>query len=71
MVAQGPGFELAVGAPKNLAAEGCGFVPSLMQGIGEYDLAAVQAGQLFFGDRSGDLSKSRPAALYPFPLVQK
>jgi hypothetical protein len=39
-----------------------------MQNMGEYDLVAIRNGQLFFGDRSGDLSKARPDKLTPYPL---
>ena len=65
------GCKLAVGAVKALVSEPCGFVPSQMQAMGEYDLVAIKGGQLFFGERSGDLTKERPKALYPFPLVRR
>lgn len=67
----GMGCKLEVGAPKVLLAEPCGFVPSQMQAMGEYDLVMLKNGQLFFGDRSGDLTKARPTALTPYPLVRK
>lgn len=64
------GCKLKVGVVKALVSEPCGFVPSQMQAMGEYDLVAIRNGQLFFGERSGDLSKERPKLLYPFPLVR-
>ena len=67
----GMGCTLMVGEAKDLTTEGCGFVPSLMSAMGEYDLVAVRDGQLFFGDRSGDLTKARPTALTPYPLVRR
>lgn len=65
------GCKLVVGVAKALVSEPCGFVPSQMQAMGEYDLVAIKNGKLFFGERSGDLTKERPKALYPFPLVRK
>ena len=65
------GCALKVRVVKPLTSEPCGFVPSLMQAMGEYDLVAVKSGQLFFGDRSGDLTKARPTALYAFPLIKR
>ena len=62
------GCRLRQGQPLPLVQQGCGFVPSLMQNMGEYDLVAIRNGQLFFGDRSGDLSKTRPDKLTPYPL---
>ena len=67
----GMGCTLKVGESKALVSEPCGFVPSQMQAMGEYDLVAIKDGQFFFGERAGDLTKARPTALYPFPLVQK
>lgn len=67
----GMGCTLKVGEPKALVSEPCGFVPSQMQAMGEYDLVAIKGGQFFFGERSGDLTKARPTALYPFPLVKQ
>ena len=65
------GCTLESGVTKALTNEGCGFVPPLMQAMGEYDLVAIKDGQLFFGDRSGDLTKARPMALGAFPLVRQ
>lgn len=67
----GMGCTLEVGTAKSLVSDACGFVPPLMQAMGEYDLVKINNGQLFFGERSGDLTKARPTALYPFPLAQK
>lgn len=65
------GCTLEQGKALSLVSQGCGFVPGLMQAMGEYDLVAFKDGGLYFGDRAGDLSKARPAALTPYPLVRK
>lgn len=65
------GCTLEEGVVKHLVDEGCGFLPPLMQVMGEYDLVAFRDDRLFLGDRSGDLSKARPTALTPFPLVRQ
>lgn len=65
------GCTLQQGTPLALTTSGCGFVPSLMQNMGEYDLMALKDGQLFLGDRSADLSKARPAKLTPYPLLRQ
>lgn len=65
------GCKLEQGVTKSLVSEGCGFLPPLMQAMGEYDLVALKDGQLFFGDRTGDLTKARPTKLTPFPLVKQ
>ena len=65
------GCALALGTAKSLVSEGCGFMPPLMQAMGEYDLVLLKDGQFFFGDRAGDLTKARPEALYPYPLVKR
>ena len=65
------GCTLRPGQPVSLTVQGCGFVPSLMQAMGEYDLVLVKDVQLFFGDRSGDLSKARPDKLTPFALRRR
>lgn len=62
------GCRLQRGQETLLLNSGCGFVPGLMQAMGEYDVVAVVQGQLFFGDRAGDLTKARPAKLTPYPL---
>lgn len=67
----GMGCALEEGVVKHLVDEGCGFLPPLMQVMGEYDLVALQDDRLFLGDRTGDLSKERPAALTPYPLVRQ
>lgn len=67
----GQGCALTVGQPMPLVEKGCGFVPGLMQAMGEYDLVALKDGSLFFGDRSGDLTKARPTALTVYPLVRQ
>ena len=67
----GMGCALEAGKPVALVAQGCGFVPPLMQAMGEYDLVAVKAGQLFLGDRAGDLTKARPETLTPFALQRR
>ena len=65
------GCRLERGRETFLLNAGCGFVPGLMQVMGEYDLVAQSQGQLFFGDRAGDLSKARPEKLTPFPLLRR
>lgn len=65
------GCTLLEGVPKALVSEGCGFVPPLMTAMGEYDLVTIKDGKLFFGDRSGDLTKARPQSLYAFPLIKQ
>lgn len=67
----GMGCALARGQETLLLNTGCGFVPGLMQSMGEYDLIAQVNGQLFFGDRAGDLSKARPDKLTPFALMRR
>lgn len=67
----GIGCTVEEGVVKHLVNEACGFLPPLMQAMGEYDLVSLQEDRLYFGDRSGDLTKSRPTALTPFPLVRK
>jgi hypothetical protein len=67
----GMGCTLSEGEPKALIAEGCGFLPPVMDAMGEFDLVALKDGQLFLGDRSGDLTKARPTALIAYPLVRK
>lgn len=62
------GCTLRQGQALALVGRGCGFVPALTQNMGEYDLVSLQDGQLFLGDRSGDLSKARPDKLTPYPL---
>ncbi|MFZ1891797.1 MAG: hypothetical protein WAU37_06385 [Formosimonas sp.] len=64
------GCSLTQGKQTALLNQGCGFVPGLMQAMGEYDLIAIRDGQLFFGDRAGDLTKTRPLKLTPYPLVR-
>ncbi|MFO1219376.1 MAG: hypothetical protein U1E89_13495 [Burkholderiaceae bacterium] len=67
----GMGCPLERGRETFLLSTGCGFVPGLMQSMGEYDLIALSQGQLFFGDRAGDLSKARPEKLTPYPLLRR
>lgn len=67
----GMGCSLNQGEETALMQKGCGFLPGLMEAMGEYDLVAIKDGQLFFGDRSGDLTKVRPAFLTALPLVRK
>lgn len=67
----GMGCILEKGKALSLVSHGCGFVPGLMQAMGEYDLVAIKEGHVYFGDRAGDLTKARPAALTPYPLVRK
>lgn len=65
------GCTLEKGKALSLVSQGCGFVPGLMQAMGEYDLVAFKDDGLHFGDRAGDLTKARPVALTPYPLVRK
>lgn len=67
----GMGCVLKPGQSVELINQGCGFVPALMQAMGEYDLVVLKGGQLFLGDRAGDLTKLRPEALTRFPLTQR
>lgn len=67
----GMGCTLTLGVTKSLVDEGCGFLPPLMQAMGEYDLVALREGRLYFGDRAGDLTKVRPTRLTPFALVRR
>ena len=62
------GCQLIKGKEVALVNQGCGFIPGLMQVMGEYDLVSIRNGQLFLGDRAGDLSKQRPTALTTYPL---
>lgn len=64
----GMGCTLLKGEEHELTTKGCGFIPGLMQAMGEYDLVSVKGEQLFFGDRSGDLTKARPSLLTSYPL---
>lgn len=64
------GCTLAVGKMRALVNDGCGFVPGIMQAMGEYDLVELKEGRLFFGDRAGDLMKARPRMLTPYPLIR-
>ena len=70
-VAMFAGMGCALEQGKALVSQGCGFVPALMQAMGEYDLVAFKDGRLYFGDRAGDLTKARPAALTTYPLLRK
>lgn len=54
-----------------LVNQGCGFVPGIMQAMGEYDLVAFKEGEVYFGDRGGDLTKSRPTSLTPYPVTHQ
>ncbi len=65
------GCTLVKGQVVALVNTGCGFVPGVMQVMGEYDLVAFRQGQLYLGDRGGDLSKARPAKLTPYPLLRQ
>lgn len=67
----GAGCPLKQGRRTPLLSKGCGPVPALMQAMGEYDLVQVRGGQLFLGDRGADLTKARPTALTPYPLVRR
>jgi Adenomatosis polyposis coli down-regulated 1 len=67
----GMNCKLENGKATPLVNDGCGFVPGLMQAMGEYDLVAMKDGKLHFGDRLGDLTKARPDKLTTYPLVRK
>lgn len=67
----GMGCRLEQGRETFLLNAGCGFVPGLMQVMGEYDLVALKQAQLYFGDRTGDLSKARPDKLTQYPLLRR
>ena len=67
--------QMGVNVEKNkeisLLDEGCGFIPSLMNCMGEYDLVSLENGKCYFGDREGDLSKQRPSKLTPYAVIKK
>ena len=67
--------QMGVNVEKNkkisLLDEGCGFIPSLMDCMGEYDLVSLQDGKCYFGDRDGDLTKQRPTKLTPYAVIKK
>ena len=65
------GCELKLGLALSLVNTGCGFVPGIMQAMGEYDLVAVQANKIYFGERAGDLTKARPDKLTTYPVVRQ
>ncbi|MGL4237097.1 hypothetical protein [Tabrizicola sp.] len=65
------GCTLVVDQPFDLTDSACGFFHATMDNMGEYDLIAMRDGQLFLGERSGDLTKARPTALIPYPLVKE
>jgi hypothetical protein len=58
------------GVEQDVSITGALFVPSMAQAPIEHDLVAFRDGALFLGDRSGDLSKARPAALGAYPLAR-
>jgi hypothetical protein len=58
------------GVEQDVSATGALFIPSLAQAPVEHDLVALRDGALFLGDRSGDLSKTRPTTLGTFPLIR-
>lgn len=64
------GCVLREGVAMDLTSESCGFLPSVMASGVEYDVVALQGEELFLGERSGDLSKTRPEALIAYPLVR-
>ena len=64
------GATIAVGERRPVTDATFAFIPALMDAMGEYDLVALRNGQLFFGDRNGDLTKVRPTALTPFALAR-
>lgn len=65
------GCELTLGQALPLVNTGCGFVPGIMQAMGEYDLVSLHGNKIYFGDRTGDLTKSRPVKLTPYPVVRR
>jgi hypothetical protein len=56
------------GVEQDVSATGALFIPSVAQAPVEHDLIAFRDGALFLGERSGDLSKTRPTALGTHPL---
>jgi hypothetical protein len=58
------------GVEQDVSATGALFIPSVAQAPVEHDLVAFRDGALFLGERSGDLSKARPAALGAHPLTR-
>lgn len=65
------GCTLRVGDETDVSLQGCGFVPSMLQAGVEYDLLKLEGDKLYFGDRSGDLSKARPQKLGAQPVTKR
>ena len=68
---KGMGCELKAGEVTDVSAKGCGFIPSVAAAPVEFDLLKLEGKNLFFGDRSGDLSKARPAKLNTLPVQRR
>jgi hypothetical protein len=68
---KGMGCELDKGVEADISKVGCGFIPSIIASGVEYDLVKLDGDTLFFGDRSGDLSKARPEKLGETPVVRR
>lgn len=65
------GCDLPLHVEVDVSLAGCGFVPAVTSSGIEYDLLKISGEQLFLGERSGDLAKSRPRALSTFPLTKR
>lgn len=65
------GCELRAGQITDVSAKGCGFIPSVGAAPVEFDLLKLEGKNLYFGDRSGDLSKARPAKLNALPVQRR
>jgi hypothetical protein len=61
-----------VGVERDISETGCPFFPSVAQAAQEYDLLKFDAPNLYFGDRSQDLSirANRPTKLIAYPVIQ-
>jgi Adenomatosis polyposis coli down-regulated 1 len=68
---QSMGCSLKLGAETNVSTSGCGFIPSVKAASLEYDLVQLDGNNLYFGDRSGDLTKTRPNKLNPEPVTRR
>jgi hypothetical protein len=58
---------------RDVSRDGCAFIPSVAASPTEYDLVKLDGAQLYFGDRSQDLSDpaNRPRRLTEQPLIRQ
>jgi hypothetical protein len=60
-----------LGVEQDVSKTGCLFIPSVAQAPVEYDLVRRDGDNLFFGDRSADLTKARPKKLIGAPVARR